>query len=273
MIKHIILLAFIFLGIPVLSEEIPITITPIKKIATTNDSLEVGDIVEFRDVNSNEIIVGTIREIQNNGIAGVQAALLINNFKYKNSGEVLSGELYVKGSEHEKYQEFSNYFGASAWVRGGEVILIPNKTQLTVFLNKQCGKAESAIQLRPEHKISTCYNEIEPGDKIRFVVTNDVYKNGKIFIKKGSPLVGIVEYLNENGWCYDNAEIELKTFRVRDVNGNIVTINNDVLINGFEVIKYKRNKFAQFFNYCGVIFRGKEIEILKDDNYVLTLWY
>ena len=261
------------MSVPVFSEEIPVTITPTKKISTSNDKLEVGDVVEFRDVKTNEIILGTVREIKNNGIAGVQASLLINNFKYKSNGKVLSGELYVKGSEHEVYQEFSNYFGASAWVRGGEVILLPGKTQLTVFLNKQGGKEEAAIQLRPAQKISTCYNEIEAGDKIRFIVTDDVYKNGKIFISKGAPLVGVVEYISDNGWYYDNAEIELKTFRVRDVNGNIVTINNDVIINGFEVIKYKRKKFAQFFNYCGVIFRGKEIEILKDDNYVLTLWY
>ena len=52
---------------------------------------------------------------------------------------------------------------------------------------------------------------------------------------------------------------------MRDVNNNKITINSDLTINGFEILKYKANRKAQFFNYIGALFRGKEIDIKDID--------
>ena len=91
---------------------------------------------------------------------------------------------------------------------------------------------------------ATCHNNIEIGDKLHFTVKNDVYKNNKLIIKKGAPAIGIVGYLNENGWSYDNAEITLETFKLKDINGKVITINEEVKIDGFETIK-KADKIIQ----------------------------
>lgn len=276
MIKKLLLISLLFTGLSSIAEEIPVVITPVQKISTSTKHLQEGDTVEFKVVDTDEIITATIREITPNGFAGEQATLYINNFKYKNSDKKLSGELYIKGGEHLVAQEFANNaaIGAtSAFIRGGEVILIPNKSEITVFLKDYPTIQDTAIKIAPAQKISTCYNEIEIGDKIRFKVVKDVYKNGKLYIEKDSPVVGIVDYISENGWSYDNAQIDFKQFKTKDINGKIITINSPTSINGFEILKYKGNRFAQFFNYCGVAFRGKEIEILPErDNIYLNIW-
>lgn len=273
MFKKLILIGLLLTGISSLAEEIPVTITPVNKISTTDKSLKVGTILEFKEIETNRPITGILRELSENKLAGVEATVFINNFKYKDTGESLIGELYIKGGEHLKYQEFSNYFGASMFVRGGEVILEPQKTQLTLFVTKGEYKEEVAIPIKPAEKISTCYDELETGDKIKFTAVKDIYKNGKILIKKNSPLLGTIDYINDNGWSYDNAQIDIKEFKVRDINGRILAINSPISINGFEILKYKNNRIAQFFNYCGVIFRGKEIEISPEtDNIEYVIW-
>lgn len=40
------------------------------------------------------------------------------------------------------------------------------------------------ITIIPAVKISTCYDETEVGDKIKFIITKDVYKHGNLYIKK-----------------------------------------------------------------------------------------
>lgn len=276
MIKKLLVISLLLTGLSAYCAEVPVVITPVQKISTSNKKLQEGDIVEFKDIATQEVISATIREIKPNGFAGEQATLFINNFQYKNSNKQLNGELYIKGGEHLVAQEFANNstLGAtSAFIRGGEVILLPEKTEITVFFNDTAKPSETAIRITPAQIISTCNNEIEFGDKIKFKVVNDVYKNGTLYIKKDSPLIGIVDYVSDNGWSYDNAQIDFRQFKTKDVNGKIITINSPISINGFEILKYKGNRLAQLFNYCGVAFRGKEIEILpgKDEVY-LNIW-
>ena len=119
------------------------------------------------------------------------------------------------------------------------------------------------IKITPAQVISTCHDEIQIGDSIRFKTVND-----------NLPVIGIVDYVSPNGWIADNAQIDFKTFKMRDANGKIMTINSPVSINGFEILKYKGNRKAQFFNYAGVVLRGKEIEIIPEkDEVVYTIWY
>ncbi len=130
-----------------------------------------------------------------------------------------------------------------------------------------------AVQIIPDQLIATCHDETEVGDAIKFKTVQDVYYKDKMFIAKNSPVIGIVDFANDNGWYIDHAQIDFKTFKTRDVNGNLVTINSPVKINGFETLKYKGNRKAQFFNYIGTIYRGKEIELIPgQDDIKFTVW-
>lgn len=261
--NFLLILCLVFCSLPVFSEEIHITITPLTKIATNDKKLKEGDTVYFKDVKTGEEISGLIRELTPNGFAGEQASMLISNFKYKSSDKVLDGQIYLKGGEHKKYQDMANagFAPVNAIIRGGEVILKPEKTRLTIFLNDYINSEDTPIKIRAAQKISTCYDEIEVGDNLKFVVSKDVNKNGKLYIKKGTPVYGIVDFVSDNGWNYDNAQIDFKQFKTKSVSGNDVVINSTLSINGFEILKYKSNRVAQFFNYCGGAFRGKEVDI------------
>lgn len=273
--NFLLVLCLIFCSLPVFSEEIHITITPLTKIATNDKKLKEGDTVYFKDVKTGEEISGLIRELTPNGFAGEQASMLISNFKYKNSDKVLDGQIYLKGGEHKKYQDMANagFAPVNAIIRGGEVILKPEKTRLTIFLNDYINSEDTPIKIHAAQKISTCYDEIEVGDNLKFVVSKDVNKNGKLYIKKGTPVYGIVDFVSDNGWNYDNAQIDFKQFKTKSVSGNEVVINSPLSINGFEILKYKSNRVAQFFNYCGGAFRGKEVDINpKKESIEFNIW-
>lgn len=276
MIKKIITACILLTGIASFAEEVPVTITPLTKITTADKNLKEGDYVEFKDVNSGEIITGMIKELTPNGFEGQQASLYIDSFRYKNSDKILNGNIYIKGSEHKKHQEFANNSGlgfTTEYIRGGEVILKPEKTQLIVFFSDFINSEETPIKIKPAQKISTCYDEIEVGDKIKFSVVKDVYKNGKLYIKKGTPIYGVVDYVSDNGWAYDNAQIDFKEFRLKNIDGKVIETTSPVSINGFDILKYKGKRTAQFFNYCGVAFRGKEVEIIPEkDNLEFNIW-
>lgn len=276
MIKKIIIACILLTGIASFAEEVPVTITPLTKITTADKNLKEGDYVEFKDVNSGEIITGIIKELTPNGFEGQQASLYIDSFRYKNSDKILNGNIYIKGSEHKKHQEFANNSGlgfTTEYIRGGEVILKPEKTKLIVFFSDYINSEDTPVKIKPAQKISTCYDEIEFGDKIKFVTVKDIYKNGKLYIKKDTPVYGIVDYVSDNGWAYDNAQIDFKEFRLKNIDGKIIKTTSPVSINGFDILKYKGKRAAQFFNYCGVAFRGKEVEIIPEkDNLEFNIW-
>ena len=130
------------------------------------------------------------------------------------------------------------------------------------------------IRIVPAERISTVHDEIQLGDDIMFKVQNDVYHNDKLIFSKDTPVLGTVDKVEDNGWANDNAEIQLETFKVRNSKNEIVTIKSNVKIDGFELLKTKQKRFAQFFNYIGVIFRGKEIDIkYPEEMPVFTVWY
>jgi hypothetical protein len=129
------------------------------------------------------------------------------------------------------------------------------------------------VKIAPDQPISTVNDDIQLGDGIKFKVTQDIIYDGKLYLKKDSHVVGIVDYVSDNGWSFDNAEIKFKTFKTRDINNNLVIITSPFTIDGFDILKYKGNRKAQFFNYLGIAARGKEIEIIPGvDDLRFTIW-
>lgn len=130
------------------------------------------------------------------------------------------------------------------------------------------------IRIVPAERISTVHDEIQLGDNIMFKIQKDVYRNDKLIFSKDTPVLGTVDKIEDNGWANDNAEIQLETFKVRNSKNEIVIIKSNIKIDGFELLKTKQKRFAQFFNYIGVVLRGKEIDIkYPDEMPVFTVWY
>lgn len=130
------------------------------------------------------------------------------------------------------------------------------------------------VKIVPAENISTTHDEIQLGDNVVFKVKNDVYYNKKLIFEKNTKVIGYVSFFEENGWANDNAEIQLSQFKLRNTSGEIITIKSNVTLNGFELLKTKGKRIAQFFNYIGVGFRGKEIDIKYDvDKPEFTIWY
>ena len=130
------------------------------------------------------------------------------------------------------------------------------------------------VRIVPAEPISTVHDEVQLGDNIMFKVQNDVYLNDKLIFTKDALVFGTVDKIEDNGWANDNAEIRVEKFKLRNAKNEIVTIKSSVKIDGFELLKTKENRLAQFFNYIGVIFRGKEIDIkYPKEMPIFTIWY
>ena len=130
------------------------------------------------------------------------------------------------------------------------------------------------VRIVPAEPISTVHDEVQLGDNIMFKVQNDVYINDKLIFTKDALVFGTVDKIEDNGWANDNAEIRVEKFKLRNAKNEIVTIKSSVKIDGFELLKTKENRFAQFFNYIGVVFRGKEIDIkYPKEMPIFTIWY
>lgn len=125
------------------------------------------------------------------------------------------------------------------------------------------------LKIKPAQDISTCYDELEVGDKILFTPAG----NTRLNLKSGAPVIGVIDYIQSNGWGPENAEIQFKKFILTFEDGTRKTYSTSLTINGFEELKTRYPKFKRFFEYFGLAVRGKEIDIRKDkDKPVYNIW-
>ena len=128
------------------------------------------------------------------------------------------------------------------------------------------------IKICPDENISTAYDAIEPGDKIKFKTKRE-YNSNNLKIKANTPVTGIVDYVQDNGWMADNAVIQFRKFILHQPDGKNIIINSNLTIHGFDELKNRNPKFIRFFEYFGVLVRGKEIDIRKDkDTPIYNIW-
>lgn len=136
------------------------------------------------------------------------------------------------------------------------------------------------VKISPIQVISTHHDEIEVGDWIKFTTVNDVYIDDKLYIKKNTDVIGIVDFFHPNGWGGDAADVVFKKFYTTDINNQKVTISYPLDINGNaemannvrDVATNSLGHFCSYFsyltyagsNYAGFIFRGAEIYIEPD---------
>lgn len=81
------------------------------------------------------------------------------------------------------------------------------------------------LKITPIQIIKTDKDDVQLGDWVDFATVNDVYLNNELYIKKGTPVIAVVDFVHENGWVKDNAEIRFKTFYTTDIKQNKIEIN------------------------------------------------
>lgn len=118
------------------------------------------------------------------------------------------------------------------------------------------------VRITPLQIISTNNDEIEIGDWIKFAIVNDVFVDNKLYLKKGAPIFGFVDFFHPNGWVGDNAEIKFKTFKTIGINDKPIIINYPLNINGNTA---RANDIKQYISWVlTTLVRGSEIYIEPD---------
>lgn len=109
-----------------------VEITPVKKITTAGEKLSEGDFVQFRTLDSNDLLEGLVVKYEPNGFGGKTAILVIDNFRNISGKDKFTGTISLEGNPHNGIMEFFvNLF--PELVRGGEVTILPLKDKFTLW--------------------------------------------------------------------------------------------------------------------------------------------
>lgn len=100
------------------------------------------------------------------------------------------------------------------------------------------------IKITPIQVISTHHDETEIGDWIDFEVVDDVYVDDVLVFKKGTKVIGIVDFVHPNGWLGDAAEVNFKKFVTVDSKHKKVEISSPVLLNGNVLVKDQPKQYT-----------------------------
>ena len=117
---------------------------------------------------------------------------LIVNEKLPISDDLINDEFCSKFSK-DKYQQkniISAEFAEKYLYRYKDVVYLPNHYDFTNF-------KKIAVKIRPEKYFTTRKN-VNEGEKLDFIVLQDVIKNGQIIIPKNSVLTGRIEMISQN---------------------------------------------------------------------------
>ena len=125
------------------------------------------------------------------------------------------------------------------------------------------------VKLTSAQTISTIHDEAQIGDWIEFRVVNDVYQGNKLVIKKGTPVIAVIDFVHENGYVQDNAEIQLKKFILKDVNSQKVEFEYPFIISQKLVVKNNVKKSTK--RVVLALVRGSEIYI-EPDSIIFTVF-
>lgn len=125
-----------------------------------------------------------------------------------------------------------------------------------------------SVRIAPAEIISTHNDEVEVGDWIQFEVVNDVFVDSNLFIRKDTPIQGVVDFYDPNGWSGDYAEIRIKKFETVDTQGKKVEIESVIIIDGRDL---KIDTFKKGVIWVLSNFRGREV-FLEPDSRVYNLF-
>lgn len=121
---------------------------------------------------------------------------------------------------------------------------------------------ELQLVISPVQVISTNSEDLEVGDKIKFLAVKDVYLNNKIYISKDSEICGTIDFIHNNGWMGDKAEILVNEFYVRTNEDKNIMIKYPLKISASS--KDCKHLKDYFKHYVLGSIRGPEIFIEPD---------
>ncbi len=132
MIKRI-FFTFLFLALNILPTfaKTEILVTPIEKITTANNSVNEGDYIDFKVLGSDKKLRGLIVKYQENGFGGIEAILVVDQFRAINSDDKYEGTIAINGNQHNQIMEF--FASWAIYIRGGEVTILPDKDIFTLW--------------------------------------------------------------------------------------------------------------------------------------------
>lgn len=110
-----------------------------------------------------------------------------------------------------------------------------------------------ARQVSPFAYVTEATN-IKIGDKFTFLVAEDVYKNNKLYIRKGALATGYVKKVNiPSGNNGPAPEFNISEFTTKDINNNTVRLKGAVIneYTGFiQIVSHAINKNKIYKLYC-----------------------
>ncbi len=132
MIKRV-FFTFLFLALNILPTfaKTEILVTPIEKITTANNSINEGDYIDFKVLGTDKKLRGLIVKYQENGFGGIEAILVVDQFRAINSDDNYEGTIAINGNQHNQIMEF--FASWAIYIRGGEVTIIPDKDIFTLW--------------------------------------------------------------------------------------------------------------------------------------------
>ncbi|MDD3436653.1 MAG: hypothetical protein PHC64_05830 [Candidatus Gastranaerophilales bacterium] len=126
---------------------------------------------------------------------------------------------------------------------------------------------EIPVKIKTLEKISTSNPQLQEGDTISLTTAQNVYVNSKLYIKSGTPVVGVITNLTENGFTCKEASIYAETFKVKNIEGKKVPLKGIVFKSGRD-----HHLFTQFLPGFYEFIRGGEAMILPNkDTFTLYL--
>lgn len=148
---------------------------------------------------------------------------------------------------------------------------------LMICFTTNCANATKIpLKITPAEVITTAHDEVENGDKLLFKLVSDTRLGDKVIFEAGSMLVAYVDYVTDNGFGYDSANIWCRKVWIKKNDNNYTkSYDTDFSINGFSLLKGLYPKTRRFFEYVGLILstRGKEINFDPSrDKCVITVW-
>lgn len=137
---------------------------------------------------------------------------------------------------------------------------------IILFLIGQISFAkEIPVNIKPLYKITTSNVNLQEGDKVDFVTTDDILAGSQLYIKKGTLVSGVITSIEENGFLYQPATLYADNFVTENADGKIVKLKG---------IIYKKGNdhwmLTQFIPAPLPVLRGGEVQI-KPQKDVFTL--
>lgn len=137
---------------------------------------------------------------------------------------------------------------------------------ILISLGLSSSAKEQVVTLYAPAKITTSDLTLTEGDNINFAISNDIYVNSKLFIKKDEKVTGLITSIEPNGFGCKEATIYSEHFKTKDVDGKEVKLGGIIYVKG-----RTHWMFTQFIPVLPTFIRGGEVQIEPNDTFELLL--